>query len=211
LPHSRLKSNVSFIQNLLKTNLSGIILRIFALSAFVVFPLLIVCLGVWLFSSDFPFVFTGHKYIAFNEFVQKYLSTGKIKKIVYQANKNRAVAHLHENAVVDGRRCSGPVLMVYNKDINGQHDQFIKDIRTEESQLEIDPVRIDVVKGMTTLRYVFLPEHLFVGFPGRLVLWLALQSRFPYSSAFPVVLVPEWSYKGDCRSFKFFRRNDLYI
>jgi hypothetical protein len=99
-------------------------LKILGFSTFFGTTIITFVLGMVIFSGDFLFSVPETGAISFDDFVHKYLPTGEVKRIVFHANKQRAIAYLHDGAIIEGRPHPEPVFIRYDRAVSGQPDQF---------------------------------------------------------------------------------------
>ncbi|KAK6732761.1 hypothetical protein RB195_016867 [Necator americanus] len=113
--------------------------------------------------------FLSRQGIDMKTFVTSYLRAGEVRRIIFCPDYSRAVAFLHEGAVIDGKKAYEPVVVVaYSKDAQ----QFWADIRKEEDDMGIslsDGVQIDLFRGMTTFRMIELALGVLI------IAWLLTQ------------------------------------
>uniref|UniRef100_A0A1I7T1W0 PBPe domain-containing protein n=1 Tax=Caenorhabditis tropicalis TaxID=1561998 RepID=A0A1I7T1W0_9PELO len=94
--------------------------------------------------------------IPFKTFVDRYLSHGEVKRIVFVPANTRAIAILHSGAVIDGKPASEQSVIVEYPQ-NAQ--QFWAEIRKVEAEMGIglaQGVQIDLYQGMTTIKVIEL-------------------------------------------------------
>ncbi|CAI4226414.1 unnamed protein product [Auanema sp. JU1783] len=100
--------------------------------------------------------------IDFRTFVDRYLKTGEVRNILFCPAQQRAIAFLHDGAVIDGKPTTDNVVVVSYAQ-NAQ--QFWADIRKEEALIGIslsNGVKIDLYQGLTTIKVVELFLGLFI-------------------------------------------------
>ncbi|XGW10036.1 hypothetical protein V3C99_011926 [Haemonchus contortus] len=94
--------------------------------------------------------------IDMGSFVAKYLRAGEVRRIIFCPDHSRAVAFLHNGAIIDGKKVQEPVVVVAYPH---SAQQFWADVRKEEEEMGIsisDGVPLDMYTGMTLLRMVEL-------------------------------------------------------
>ncbi|KAK0429493.1 hypothetical protein QR680_011406 [Steinernema hermaphroditum] len=94
--------------------------------------------------------------ISMNEFLDKYLSSGEVKRITYMPMQNKAAAWMQDDAVIDGKPCPHKVVLIDYKRVEGQPtEQFTMEVRHAEEKLGIpmsDGIEIQVVQGFSAFR-----------------------------------------------------------
>ncbi|KHJ92278.1 hypothetical protein OESDEN_07837 [Oesophagostomum dentatum] len=107
--------------------------------------------------------------IDMKSFIDKYLRAGEVRRIIFCPDYSKAVALLHEGAIIDGRKVREPVVVVeYPQDAKN----FWNDIRKEEESMGIsvsDGVQLDMYRGMTTFRVIELMLGVLI------IAWLGTQ------------------------------------
>uniref|UniRef100_A0A915BCZ1 Uncharacterized protein n=2 Tax=Parascaris univalens TaxID=6257 RepID=A0A915BCZ1_PARUN len=98
--------------------------------------------------------------IEMDEFLKIYIPSGEVKRIVHFPNQGRAVAWLHDGAVINGKPANHSIVVIkYDRREGRPVEHFHAEIRAREKELGIqlrNGVQIEDYFGFTSLKLVEL-------------------------------------------------------
>uniref|UniRef100_A0A914QTJ6 Uncharacterized protein n=1 Tax=Panagrolaimus davidi TaxID=227884 RepID=A0A914QTJ6_9BILA len=107
--------------------------------------------------------------IEFDEFLQHILPTGEVARVIYFPNKQRAIALLQPNALINGKPYPSDVIPIKIERTNpSQPDQVRLEIRHAEEKLGLplrEGIPVDTFRGASFFRTMeFMVGFAIIGF-----------------------------------------------
>uniref|UniRef100_F1L6R6 Uncharacterized protein n=1 Tax=Ascaris suum TaxID=6253 RepID=F1L6R6_ASCSU len=98
--------------------------------------------------------------IEMDEFLKTYIPSGEVKRIVHFPNQGRAVAWLHDGAIINGKPANHLIVVIkYDRREDRPVEHFRAEVRAREKELGIplrNGVQIEDYFGFTSLKLVEL-------------------------------------------------------
>ncbi|KAH7727366.1 hypothetical protein AAVH_05026 [Aphelenchoides avenae] len=110
-------------------------------------------LAEWFYPSFLMFP-RRKEAIDFNTFCEKFLATGQVERIAYNAEQRLLFARLKRNAVVDGQPWTGrkTVTIEYDK-AGAEADQFERDVREQQRSSDVSQAVPTIrIEGPTVIK-----------------------------------------------------------